>query len=193
VARGVRFRRVGLRRACIQLLAHSDRYSTFVIEYAVDESLDEMIAFVRLLVMNQAAFDAGRAKQKIPKPKVEVEEDGKQVVKILKNAFATQRSNMGVDAKVSPNWSCATTLTLVSQTILSNLDKHKEHPLPLNQYHAHVIKAAIYRLLYVAEKELDDRLKVAVKAVQEKSKASKKRGHGDGKDGSNKKPKNKGR
>lgn len=63
----------------------------------------------------------------------------------------------------------------------------------MNQYHAHVIKAAIYRLLYVAEKELDDRLRVAVKAAQEKAKASKKRGHGDGKDGSNKKPKNKGR
>lgn len=102
-----------MRRSCIYLLAHSDRCSTFVIEYAVDESLDEMIAFVRLLVMNQAAFDAGRAKQKIPKPKVEVEEDGKQVVKILKNVFATQRSNMGEDAKVSPNWGCATTLTLL--------------------------------------------------------------------------------
>jgi hypothetical protein len=59
----------------------------------------------------------------------------------------------------------------------------------LNQYHAHVIKAAIYRLLHVAEKELDDRLKVAVKSAQEKAKANKKRGHGDGKDSSNKKAK----
>jgi hypothetical protein len=39
-----------------------------------------------------------------------------------------------------------------------------------------------------AEKELDDRLKAAVKAAQEKAKGSKKRGH-DAKDSSNKKSK----
>lgn len=60
-----------------------------------------MIAFARLLVMDQTAFEAGRAKQKIPKPKVEVDDDGKQVVGVLKNVFAKQRSNMGEDAKVS--------------------------------------------------------------------------------------------
>lgn len=189
MARGFGLRRVSLRGSPFIVYAHP-RYSTFVVEYAVDESLDEMIAFVRLLVMDQAAFDAGRAKQKIPKPKIEVEDDGKQVVKILKNVFATQRRNMGQDAKVSIASSCSTIRSeSLVQTILSNLDQHNAHPLPLNQYHAHVIKAAIYRLLLVAEKELDDRLKVAVKSAQEKAKASKKRGHGDGKDGSNKKVK----
>lgn len=79
-----------------------------MVEYTVDESLDEMIAFVRLLVMDQAAFDAGRAKHKIPKSKIEVDDDGKQVVKILKNVFTTQRRNMGQDAKVSLAGSCST-------------------------------------------------------------------------------------
>jgi hypothetical protein len=79
-----------------------------VVEYTVDESLDEMIAFVRLLVMDQAAFDAGRAKHKIPKSKIEVDDDGKQVVKILKNVFTTQRRNMGQDAKVSLASCCFT-------------------------------------------------------------------------------------
>lgn len=51
--------------------------------------------------MDQTAFEAGRAKQKIPKPKVEVDDDGKQVVGVLKNVFAKQRSKMGEDAKVS--------------------------------------------------------------------------------------------
>jgi hypothetical protein len=72
-----------------------------VIEYDVDESLDEMIAFVRLLIMDDAAFEAGRQKQKIPKSKIEVDSDGKQVVKILKGVFAAQRKGMGEDAKVS--------------------------------------------------------------------------------------------
>lgn len=72
-----------------------------MIEYDVDESLDEMIAFTRLLVMDNEAFEAGRNKQKIPKAKIEAESDGKQVVKILKAVFAGQRRGMGQDAKVS--------------------------------------------------------------------------------------------
>lgn len=72
-----------------------------MIEYDVAEALHEMISFVRLLVMDQATFDAGKSKQKIPKPKIETEDDGKQVVKILKNVFATQRRNIGQDAQVS--------------------------------------------------------------------------------------------
>ncbi|KAJ9094863.1 hypothetical protein QFC19_007792 [Naganishia cerealis] len=150
---------------------------TFVIEYDVDEVLDEMIAFVKLLMMESAAFEAGRAKQKIPKPKIEGDDEGKQVVSILKHVLVMQKQSMGTDAK----------------TILSALEKHKAEPLPLNQYHAYVIKAAIYRLLYVAEKTLDERLKTAMKAAQEKANSggSKKRSHADSKGGSSKKPKTK--
>jgi hypothetical protein len=72
-----------------------------------------------------------------------------------------------------------------TQVILSALEKHATEPLPLNQYHAYAIKAAIYRLLHVAEKTLDERLKVAIKAAQEKAKSSnsKKRSHTDTKAG----------
>lgn len=159
-----------------------------MIEYDVDESLDEMIAFVRLLVMDDAAFEAGRQKQKIPKPKIEADSDGKQVVKILKAVFNAQRQGMGQDAKVSKTSDQCWNRADPPQTVLATLGKHKREALPLNQYHAHVIKAAIYRLLYLAEKELDDRLKAAVKVVQEKAKGGKKRGHAE-KDSSNKKPK----
>jgi hypothetical protein len=159
-----------------------------VIEYDVDESLDEMIAFVRLLITDDATFEAGRQKQKIPKSKIEVDSDGKQVVKILKGVFAAQRKGMGEDAKVSHPEPAAKSSSFDFQTILMALNKHKTEALPLNQYHAYIIKAAIYRLLYLAEKELDDKLKAAVKAAQEKAKGSKKRGH-DAKDGSNKKSK----
>lgn len=61
----------------------------------------------------------------------------------------------------------------------------------MNQYHAHVIKAAIHRLLYLAERELDDRLKAAVKVAQEKARGGKKRGHAETRDGSSKKFKTK--
>ncbi|GHJ88587.1 hypothetical protein NliqN6_4989 [Naganishia liquefaciens] len=148
---------------------------TFVMEYDVDESLDEMIAFVRLLAMDDTTFEAGREKQKIPKPKIEVESDGKQVIRILKAVLDAQRRGLDQDAK----------------TILAALDKHKAEALPLNQYHAYIIKAAIHRLLYLAEKELDDRLKAAVKSAQEKARGGKKRGHSETKGGGNKKPKTK--
>jgi hypothetical protein len=79
--------------------------STFVIEYDADEALDEMIPFVKLLIMDPAKFEAGKAKQKIPKAKIEGDEEGKQVVSILKSVLNTQRQGMGVDAKVSYPWS----------------------------------------------------------------------------------------
>ncbi|KAJ9124193.1 hypothetical protein QFC22_000990 [Naganishia vaughanmartiniae] len=148
---------------------------TFVVEYDVDEVLDEMIPFVKLLIMDSATFEAGKAKQKIPKSKIDGDDEGKQVVRILKTVLNTQRQGMGGDAKA----------------ILSALEKHATEPLPLNQYHAYAIKAAIYRLLHVAEKALDDKLKDAIKSAQEKAKSgnSKKRSHTDNKGGSSKKPK----
>ena len=150
-----------------------------------------MIAFVRLLIMDDAAFEAGRQKQKIPKPKIEVDSDGKQVVKILKAVFTSQRQGLGQDAKVSHPAGERAQAHSLPQTILAALDKHKTEALTLNQYHAHVIKAAIHRLLYLAERELDDRLKIAVKVAQEKARGGKKRGHAETKDGGNKKARTK--
>ena len=160
-------------------------------EYDVDESLDEMIAFVRLLAMDDTTFEAGREKQKIPKPKIEVESDGKQVIRILKAVLDAQRRGLDQDAKVSHLQSGFARAHQLRQTILAALDKHKAEALPLNQYHAYIIKAAIHRLLYLAEKELDDRLKAAVKSAQEKARGGKKRGHSETKGGGNKKPKTK--
>ncbi|KAJ9097733.1 hypothetical protein QFC21_004771 [Naganishia friedmannii] len=148
---------------------------TFVVEYDVEEALDEMIPFVKLLIMDPATFEAGRAKQKIPKAKIEGDDEAKQVVSILKSVLSTQRQGMGAEAKA----------------MLSALEQHVTEPLPLNQYHAYAIGAAIYRLLYVAEKALDEKLKAAVKTAQEKAKSSnsKKRSHTDTMGGSSKKPK----
>ncbi|KAJ9126533.1 hypothetical protein QFC24_001560 [Naganishia onofrii] len=74
---------------------------TFVVEYDVEEALDEMIPFVKLLIMDSATFQAGKAKQKIPKAKIEGDDEGKRVIRILKRVMDTQRQGMGSDAKAS--------------------------------------------------------------------------------------------
>lgn len=93
---------VKVRTRCALVADISTLSSTFVVEYDVEEALDEMIPFVKLLIMDSATFQAGKAKQKIPKAKIEGDDEGKRVIRILKRVLDTQRQGMGSDAKASP-------------------------------------------------------------------------------------------
>lgn len=122
----------------------------------------------------------GKYKKTLPDSKLTDDPESKQVVKILKAVFPAQKKKLGGDASVSPNDHPHHLLYLnpVLQAILAALAAHKSNPLPAHQYQAYVIKSAAYRLLFLVEKELADRMKEAVKEAKENPKPATKRAEG---------------
>jgi hypothetical protein len=150
--------------------------SSLLLEYDPTYVIDELIVYVKIYTVDYKVLMMGKYRKTLPDSKLTGDPESKQVVKILKAVFAAQKKKLGGDASVSPN-DHPHHLLYLNPVLQAILAAHKSNPLPAHQYQAYVIKSAAYRL-FLAEKELADRMKEAVKEAKENPKPATKRAAG---------------